>query len=304
LFLHLVGLQLALAQETELPPANRLWYTNATYLRVNPLGLVDMYRIGWRRRLTQKQGLLWDDTYTLLGAGTTLTPAWARVGLYAEAQPIALLRVFADIGFVGYFGNFDQVLSWSDPAARFSDQTLSSLGEAGAHRATTGSTVTLGGALRAKAGPIAIRDTAQLTRLDLDLPSGEAWFYDQLSDRLVPDGGFVVLNDLDLLVVTGGLRAGARHTFTDNLSGDPEGTDGALAQHRLGPLVALQLADKDPGAVFNQPTLFLLVQWWLVHPYRTGQEQPAALPLVAAGFSFNGDLSVEAAGQEGREQGQ
>jgi hypothetical protein len=196
-----------------------------------------------------------------------------------------------DIGFVGYFGNFDQVLSWSDPAARYSDQTMGSLGEAGAHRPRTGSTVTLGGALRGKVGPVAVRDTVQLNRLDLALPPGERWFYDQLSDRLVPDGGFVVLNDLDLLVVAGGLRAGARYTFSDNLSGDLAGTDGALAHHRIGPLVALQLSEKAPGAAFNQPTVFLLAQWWLVHPYRTGEEQPAALPLIAAGFSFNGDLT-------------
>ena len=123
-------------------------------------------------------------------------------------------------------------------------------------------------------------------RMDVDLKNG-THFYDQLSDRLVLDGGWIVLNDADLLYVSGPLRLGARHTFTDGLEGGTD--DGDLAQHRVGPLFAWQFNDKDPGARYNQPTLFVLTQWWAQHPYRAGNEQPQELPLIAVGFAFNGD---------------
>ncbi|MFT4623471.1 MAG: hypothetical protein ACI8PZ_002127 [Myxococcota bacterium] len=38
--------------------------------------------------------------------------------------------------------------------------------------------------------------------------------------------------------------------------------------------------------------MFAIAQWWAQHPYRTGDEQPAALPLIAFGVSFDGDLAV------------
>lgn len=272
------------------PPKERLWYTNSTFLRLNPLGLIEAGRVGWRHRLSTKDSLLWRDTYTWVAASAVVTPAWVRVGGYVEAQPIALLRVFAEVDGVQYFGSFDQVLSWSDPGVRFSDQTLATLGEAGENAPRGGWVATFGGTLQVKAGPVAIRSTAQLLRFDLALPDGHVVFYDQFWDRLAPNKGFMVLNDLDVLGLFGDVRVGARYTFSDGLDGQGRANDGALSQHRVGPMVAVQLKNDPPGARFNQPTVFVLAQWWVQHPYRTGEEQPAGLPLIAAGFAFNGDL--------------
>jgi hypothetical protein len=275
----------AAADDAEYVPApkDRLWYSNATYARVNPLGLVDIYRIGWRRRLSTKDSILFQDTYTFVGPSVTATPAWARAGLYGEAQLLAVLRVFGQLDTVGYFGTFDQILGF-DEADRFSDQAIADRGDEA--RATTGWIGTLGATARAKVGPIAIRNTAQVVHMDLALNSG-THFYDQLSDRLVRDGGWFAINDADVLYVSGKLRLGARHTFTDGLDGGS--TEGEQAQHRVGPLFAWQFDDKAPGARFNQPTLFVVTQWWAQHPYRTGNEQSQGLPLIAVGFAFNGD---------------
>lgn len=274
------------------PPADRLWYSNATFLRYNPLGLINVTRAGWRHRLSTKDGILFQDTYSFVGGGAIVTPAWARVGLYAEVQPLAILRVFTEVSGVGYYGTFDQILTWDDQGAMYSDDTIAARGEAGEASAELGWTFTVGGTLRAKVGPIAMRSTAQVSRIDLALDQDGLYFYDQYWDRLAPDGGFMVLNDLDLLFVKDKLRLGARHTFSDTLDGNGGDVDGALAHHRLGPLFAWQFADKDPGSKFNQATLFVLAQWWLKHPYRTGAEQPGGLPLIAAGFAFNGDLKI------------
>ena len=75
-------------------PKDRLWYSNAAFVRANPLGLVNIHRLGWRHRLSTKDSLLFRDTYTFLGAGAIVTPAWTRLGAYGEAQVLALVRVF------------------------------------------------------------------------------------------------------------------------------------------------------------------------------------------------------------------
>ena len=154
-------------------PRDRLYYTNATFLRVNPLGLVDIVRVGWRRRLSTKDSLLLRDTYAFVGPSAILTPAYARLGGYGEAQLLAVLRVFAGVEGIAYFGTFDQALSFDDPTARYSDQTIATLGDAGAHAPRLGWVTNWGFTLRAAAGPIAIRTTPQVTRFDLDLPEGD-----------------------------------------------------------------------------------------------------------------------------------
>jgi len=264
-------------------PAHGLWYTSATFARGNPLGLISVWTLGWRGRLSTSDSVLLRDSYVHVGMIARGSPAFGRVGLHAEAQPLAILKLFADAEMVGYFGSFDQI--YSGPAdVVYDDRTLSEVGATTG--ATRGTVLTAGAVLQAAAGPIAVRSTFQITRFDLRLDGGDVAFYDQYSDRLVMDTKPVVLNDLDVMAIAGKARVGARWTYTDTL-GAPEGTDGALAHHRLGPLFAWQFHDK-PGARFDQPTVFVLAQGWLQHPYRTGREQAAWLPLIAAGFAFRG----------------
>jgi len=267
-------------------PAHKLHYTNAVFLRGNPLGLIDILRVGWRARLSDKDSVLLRDTYVFVGPSALVTPAYTRLGGYAEAQLLAVLRVFGQVEGIGYYGNFSQVLSFSDPGnAVYDDATMDAQGT---HAARTG-WVFLGGATaRAAVGPIAIRTTPQLERYDLNLPDGDTAFYDQYWDRLAPNGGWMWMQDSDVLLLAGKARLGVRHTFSDNL--DASTGAGGRAHHRVGPLFAWQFHDKGPGTRFDQPTLFLLAQWWAQHPYRAGQVQPAALPLLAGGLAFKGDL--------------
>ncbi|MBX2797391.1 MAG: hypothetical protein KTR31_06985 [Myxococcales bacterium] len=252
--------------------------------------MIDIARVGWRARLSTKDSVLFQDTYAFIGPSTLITPSYARLGVYGEAQLLAIFRVFGEVDYVGYYGTFDQVLSFSDPLARYSDLTIADLGDQGLHSSRSGWVLTAGFTLRAALGPIAIRTTPQFSRYDLGLPDGDVAFYDQVWDRLAPDGAFMALVDSDMLLLAGKARIGVRHTFSDNLDGS-EG-DGGMAHHRVGPLLAWQFKDAPPGASANQWTLFLLSQWWLQHPYRTGNEQNQAMPLIALGLAFNGDLAI------------
>lgn len=269
-------------------PAHRLSYSFAIFGRINPLGLISSLNLGYRGRLMDSpDSLLFSDTYVFVGLSSRASPAFGRIGGHVEISPIAVWKAWASYEFVGFFGTFDQILGFDSPYARYSDQTIRSQGDQAAPR--LGSVFTVGTTLQAKAGPVAIRSTFSATRFDLQLPDGQAFFYDQFWDRLAPNKQFMFLNDFDVLGFVKRFRIGARWTWSDGNMGTTAG-DGALAHHRLGPLFAFQVHDRGPGARFDQPTLFILAQWWLQHPYRTGLEQPQGLPLIAIGLAFNGDL--------------
>ncbi len=269
-------------------PKNRLTHSSATFARVNPLGLIEQAQLGWRHRMLDKpaSNVLFGDTYTLLGATARLSPAFARGGLHAEISPVAVFKAWVDLEGVAYFGTFDQITSFDDPSPAYDDDSLDALA---AGQPTGGWVLTGGAVLQAKAGPVAVRSTFQATRFALDLPAGDTWFYDQIWDRLAPNESFMFLNDADVLGVFEHARVGARWTWT-GAADQPAESLAAMGHHRVGPLFAWQFREGPPGTRFNRPTFFALTQWWLAHPYRTGAAQPQALPMVALGFAFQGDL--------------
>ena len=59
--------------------------------------------------------------------------------------------------------------------------------------------------------------------------------------------------------------------------------------HMIGPMVLYRFFDR-PGARFNQPSVVLILNWYLTHRYRTGKAVSRAIPYGAIGFIFNGDL--------------
>ena len=283
----------AAASESESPasdapatPTHRLWYANASFARVNPLGLIEVLDLGWRYRLMDRDGVLFGDTYTLLGLTGRASPAFARGGVRAEVSPIAVWKAWGSLERVGYFGTFDQVTGFPSADAVYDDDTL---GELARGLATGGWVASAGTVLQAKAGPVALRSTFQGTRYDLDLPDGDRFFYDRFWDRLAPDEQWMLLNDLDLMGVFEHARVGARWTWSDALIAEDDAV-AALAHHRVGPLLAWQLRHDPVGTQFNRPTVFALAQWWLQHPYRDGSVSSQAMPLVALGFAFQGDL--------------
>lgn len=267
-------------------PKHRLWYSNATFARVNPLGLVESLNLGWRYRLMDSDSVLFEDTYTLLGVTVNTTPAYTRGGVRAEIAPIAVWKAWGTLEGIGYFGTFDQVTSFSDADAVYDDDTLEALGQG---QPTGGWVASAGTVVQAKAGPVALRSTFQATRYDLDLPDGDRFFYDQFWDRLAPDEQWMLLNDLDMMGMFEHARVGARWTWSDALIEEQDAV-AAASQHRVGPLLAWQFKDEPTGSRFNRPTAFALAQWWVRHPYRDGTTSSQAMPLVALGFAFQGDL--------------
>lgn len=272
------------------PPVHRLVHRNSLALRLNPLGLIYDGRFAYRRRLYASDSTALRDNFVSIGVAPGASPAFGRVGVIAEFQPLSVLTLYALYEMVGYFGVLDHLHSFPSSSSRFDDETLGD----GAEYATLGSQLMLGANVQLKIADLVIRTQAKFIRADFDLRRGDRVFYDPFYDVLAPDRGWFFTDDTDVIYQPSwGLLAGARYTVTRPFYGarhedpsDPSPPDNRM--HRLGPLVgwAIRQRDGDRANVL----VFATAQWWLVHRYRTGEETSQALPMLAAGIQTSGDL--------------
>jgi hypothetical protein len=282
------------------PPQFRLVHRNALAVRINPLGLIYDGRLMARLRLYESQSSALRDNFVSVGASLGASPAFFRAGAYVEVQPLTVFSLFANYEVVSYFGSINLLQSFPGARSDASDTAIRTLGALPAtdvrrNYPGSGSMFTLGANLVLKLGPIVVRDTVRLLRPSFNLRAGDTVFYDQFYDLVMPNNRFSIVNDADLLFQTNfGLVVGARYNLSIPLYGDENYValgpySGDNSSHRLGPLIAYRFFDTD-GAAFNQPTLALLVNWYLKHPYRTGQDTPQGLPYFGLAFTFVGDL--------------
>ncbi len=281
----------AIAAPGEAPPRRQLRFSNLTVARLNPLGLIERVEATHRWRLYRSDSPVTRDNFIGLGGQAILTPALFRVGPSIEVQPLSILSLEANFEAIDYFGSFDFFQSYRGPAADWSDTAIKD----GQAYAASGTQLNLIATLRLKLGPIAVRDIARFARPDYALRDGDRYYYDPLWDLLIEDETWFFNNDLDVLYLTDfGLRAGLRWTAAGGVDGedrDPNLGPGKGANgptHRVGPFLTWTFDSDDP--LFAEPTLILIVNWWLQHRFRTGADVSAAVPYVIFGLSFRGEL--------------
>jgi hypothetical protein len=283
------------------PPQHRLVYRNSVFLRVNPLGLIDEARISYRARLFRSESPALRDNFVGVGLAPGASPAFGRLGVLVEVQPLTLLQLWGIWERVQYFGGFNFLQSFQSARSEFGDALLAERaqlppGNPERNYATGGSQLTLGANFQLKVGPVVGRSQMRLVRPDLVLRDGDRVFYDIVYDVLAPNRGWFLTNDADLLFQGGGpLTVGLRWTVTQAFYGPEHFGPGEAREdlngpmHRAGPVLAYTFFQQD-GAAFNSPTLLVTANWWLRHRYRSGQQVSAWMPMVAAGLSFTGDL--------------
>jgi hypothetical protein len=274
---------------------NRFVYRNLMAVRANPLGAVDDAVFGYRRQLFRRDTPLLRDSYALLGAHGLLTPAFARFGPTVELQPAAVFNLGATYDFIGAWGLFQQVRSFPSASARWGPRELWRPGEH-LHYGTRGHLVTLSSQQQFRVWRFALRNNLRAYWSHMHLRGRDRVYYDQVIDMLMPQDGWALTNDTDLIYLfPRGLRLLVRHSLTHAfygrrhfLPGEPVSQPNGPTS-RLGPVVAYTFFDR-PGVRFNKPTLIVLAQWWLRHRFRTGEELSAGIPYAAVAFSFEGDL--------------
>jgi hypothetical protein len=166
--------------------------------------------------------------------------------------------------------------------------------------ATFGSELVLGTMLRFKFGPIALRNDFRALYANMDLRDGDVVFYDQLADMLLPNRGWNVLNDFDLIWASNfGLLVGARYSIAYSIYQDRHYAGGVTPSdapsngiQRLGLFFAYTFSE-NPGSTFEAPTILLMCQWHLVHRFRAGQEVSQWMPQLGLAFQFKGSAFVK-----------
>lgn len=299
---------------------NGPFYRVTAALRLNPLGLFGEGRFGFRTRLFDTPGasILLKNTYLAGGISFTTSPAFVRPGIFVEFAPLAILNFQANLEHVWWYGNFQYMQSFphvigprqatdmgapsqTEGSQSFSDAQINRNRDAGLNYAGRGFHLTLGATLQAKVGDLAIRSNFRGVRYWMNTSGagegrgGDRTQYDIFYDVLAPTNGWLFLNDTDIIYQATdlGFNVGLRLSTAMPLYQAADFAPGQAQEHnnttmRLGPLVSYTFREQRHRA-FNAPTVFMLAQWWLMHPYRTGVETSQGFPMVVLGFAFRGD---------------
>jgi hypothetical protein len=278
------------------PPRHRIVYTNLTAGRINPLGLVNEFNIGYRLRLLEPSHVLFGDTHLSLMASSYISPSDVELGALLLVKPLAILWLSAKVAYYGLFGTFGNLQSFPSPRSEHSDTDMDRRDEADLDYTTNGLVASFGARLQGKLGPVAARSTLMMYYADLNLAPGDRVYYHTTLDILMPDRGWALSNELDVIYATPiGLLLGLRYTVVHALYSERhfapgEPTDNPnTPMHRLGPAFVYTILDR-PSKGFHSLTAFVLAEWYLAHRYRTGADVSAGIPRVVIGASFQGDL--------------
>lgn len=281
-------------------PKHALQYVNATFARANPIGMGNIFEMVYQTRLYESEKNALKQNFFGVGPSTLLAPALGRVGLLVNVQPLTLLQVYGRFSFVRYFGTMNLLASFPGADAEFSDQVIADRADKPGteNYASSGAEFNSGIMLRGiRFGPIALRDHFRTYYTHYDLRDGDTVKYEQRLDLLMPNKGWSLVNDFDVMwVVDGRFILTARWTYLQGLYGDQHYTGGVRPSnapsnviHRLGPVFSYVFS-RSPGSKFDAPTLSLAAQWHLAHRYRAGQEVSQAIPQVGLSFQFTGDF--------------
>jgi hypothetical protein len=307
---------LAFADDKAEPPPppkdERLMFSDLTVFRLNPLGLETRARFGVQKRLYYSEKAITQNNFRFIGVYPKLNPVSGHLALGGEIQPASILNIKAFVEVQKYFGTLGYLQSFRTASANYSDERLKDL--RGTEQTSTVYHAGVAPLLQLKLGPVAIRTLFQFDYWAMKIRDGDTVAYEATFDTLLPDNGWTISADTDVLFVgRPGLAVGLRHSwvmplYTSDHFVDPvdkELYDGDNAHQRLGLFAAYTLRDT-PQVAFNKPTIILIASWYLTHRWRTGAPdamspdisgdyntndfRSRAFPYLLLGFAFESDI--------------
>ena len=288
------------AGAAEQPESPLLTFQSASVVRVNPKGLTQFFLV------KAPIGLYESDHPALEKNGITpivhleASPAIYKGGFALEFDPMTILGFRAGMVWQKYNGKFDGLQSFGSTDVSYSDTSLEALGNDGEalNYATSGKVTTLSATLKMKVGSIALKNKFGATRYDMDLRDGHEHYYDITLDILTENGQWNLHNTTDLVYLhSDSIIMGLRSDLTMpaySVSGDDAVVPGKT--YRVGPSFIYNFDPTDaPGDAsnpnrFRNPKLIVMLNWWLEHPYRTGEDVSGGMPMALVVFTFEGDL--------------
>ena len=305
--------------DPDAPPTGdlRFMLSDLTIFRLNPLGLETRARLGFQKRMYYSEKPVAKTNFWFAGLYPKLSPASAQIGVGGELQPVSIfnVKVYGEVQkFFGTFGYLQSFASASEDT-NFSDSHLKDMRDDPATEPQKATLFHFGVApmlqIKIAKNKIALRALTQLDYWDASgIRSGETSVYEPTFDTLLPDKGWTLAMDNDLLY-TGApnLAVGLRHTWVHPFykrehfatQAEFDAYDNENAHHRLGLFLAKTFRDDGPSR-FNKPTLILILSWYLTHKYRAGEPGTLpmnhtaddyisrAMPYVILGFAFESDF--------------
>ncbi len=284
----------ALCQEEKPFPKNRIVYSNLLTFRLNPLGLMDILKVGYRYRLYENPAPLFKDAHIGISFEPMATPVVYKLGGTLTIKPLSVLSFYGGYHFVHWMGNMGFMQSFDSVESDYSETALDTGEENGDNYSVRGAQAHLGAHVIGKVGPIIAGNNLTFYYTDLNLHNGDTLFYTPAMDALAAQKGWFLTNDTDVFYLFDfGLLVGLRNSvigtfYEDNHYAAGTGDNYTYAD-RLGPILVWILKNK-PGALFDRPSFILVVNWYLKHQYRTGAESHQAIPYFVLGFKFEGQL--------------
>lgn len=292
ILVYCVFLGFSSSASAEQPAQHRLYWESFTGAGYNALGLLEQFTLGYRFRLYESKSELLENNFIDLAIIPASSPAYGLVGARLWIQPLSILNLRVRYDAIRYYGNFGHLQSFADPFADHSDDELTRLKDEGTNYSTTASRIWLTAQLQGKVGPIAIRNTFRALKMWVDLRDDDRVFYSPLLDYMMEDGGLAIFNNFDIVYVLDeiplvlGLR---HHVMWSHYSPGLAAQDPNGPAQRAGPLVVWPFLSNPEGAVTSGRAIFL-VNWYIDHKYRAGQESSQLLPYIAGALVFEGDL--------------
>ena len=236
-------------------PRHRFIWRNLFAGRLNPLGLINRFEMGWRVQLIDKPGKIYRDSQISVLLHTAVSPAFTHVGGRIEVQPLTVVRLGVTYAFMGSHGIFDFVQPFDDPNAEFDDTTLDDRKDL--NMATTGHYLEPGVLLQAALGPVAVRNETKGYYRRVGGVAKGGYFWDPSLDVLYANNRWALTNDADLFYLFDfGLTAGARYTLTHVFYSGNVDLDGPagdnVTTHRVGPAILYKFFEDDPPTAFKR----------------------------------------------------
>jgi hypothetical protein len=272
-------------------PAVRFVLEPVAFVRVNPLALEARLAAGYKRRLYESDNPLFKDNHVFFAVNPMINPAFGVAGGFVELKPASFFVVKVSGYHWGYFGSFGMLQSFRSPTDDFSDSAMSANTQQQLNYRTVGFRLAIEPTVQLAFAGVAVRYRPTFELYGMTVRPGDRYWYNSLNDTLTAHDGWVMTHEVDLLYVGWpkwlvGLNFAS---ITPLYKGDDGQHQRLNSQMRLGPLVGYTFYD-DGYTRFDRPTVFVMLEWFLTHRYRTGADVHRAVPYVLLGFAATSDL--------------
>ncbi len=231
---------------------------------VNPAGLQDTLEASWSRRISASPRVISRDAHVAWGVASRVTPAYVRVGAWAEIAPLSIFELRVGAEPTAYFGTFHSLLGFSSYADRFDDEARKA--RSSEARAGAAGRVYAAPTLKARLGRLVFRSRAEV---EWWKAGSGPYFYEPARDTLLKSSGDGLVTTETLLLVEVSSRLGRKL-----LLGPVHDLTSVFAASRnrkqdVGLMIVCGIGSHTLG--LHEPTLVAKAFRYLEDPYKRGQ---------------------------------